>query len=63
MTRNQLKKFFANRPAISKKTIAEEAGIHHNTLYDILKGKFQLTDDVFQKLEPVLKRYGWNPSD
>lgn len=60
MTNNDLKAFFADRPALSKAKIAEEAGIGRRTLtYYLQHDPKPLTEASEKKLKPILKKYGY----
>lgn len=54
-------KFFEQNQAISIHVINDEAGLPQRKLEAVLKsnGKRKLTDENFDQLEPVLKRYGF----
>ena len=54
----QLNKFFASRPSLSKAGVCREAGISGSLLGYILRGDRELTANVAKKLYPVLNRYG-----
>lgn len=54
-----LKKFFDDRPKISPSAISEEAGFSAKYLRLILNEERSLTDNVIEKLRPVLTVYGW----
>lgn len=59
MTNNDLKKFFADRPALSRKGIAEESGITRRMLFNYLEGENELTARSEKKLKPILEKYGY----
>jgi len=58
MNTTQLKEFFTSRPSLSKRGVCREAGISLSLLNYILKGNRALTNEVADKLKPVLNRYG-----
>ena len=53
-----LNKFFEDYPAVTKKGVAEEAGVSLRLISYILKGEHRMTEEVRDKLKPVLKKYG-----
>lgn len=56
---DQLKQFLSERPALSKSGVCREAKISTQQLNYILRGERGLTDNVKNKLIPVLKKYGY----
>lgn len=54
-----LKKFFDDRPKVSPSAISEEAGFSAKYLRLILNEERNLTDNVIEKLRPILTLYGW----
>lgn len=72
MTKETLKQFFADRKAISVSAFCREADITTTTLNFIIDGKrkigdkwmeVRLTDEVKNKLLPVLKKYGYDKTE
>jgi plasmid maintenance system antidote protein VapI len=59
MTPEELSRFFAERPSLSKRGVAREAGISLSLLNYILTGQRNLTEEVSQSLKTVLKKYGY----
>lgn len=57
-----LAQFFADRPALSKRQIAAEAGISNRLLDYLIVGERSLTDQVRTKLTPILQKYGMKPT-
>ena len=55
-----IKQFLEERPSLSKDGVCKEAGISNSMLDYILNGKRNLTENVKQKLYPVLNKYGGN---
>ena len=55
-----IKQFLEERPSLSKAGVCKEAGISNSMLDYILNGKRNLTENVKQKLYPVLNKYGGN---
>jgi len=53
-----LKKFFDERPSISKQGFANEAGISRQYLNYILNGQRRFTKATKKKMRPVLFKYG-----
>lgn len=63
MTIPQIEQFFEDRKAvISKHSLCKEAGITTQLLGMIFRGERKLTEDVQQKLLPVLVKYGFQQS-
>lgn len=61
ITNDQLKKFFEDRPALSKEMIAKEAGLGARTLvYYLQDDPRPVTERSAEKLLPVLEKYGWD---
>ena len=60
MTRQDLKDFFNQRPALAKEPFAEESGISHRLLFYLLEEKRNLTERTAKKLLPVMRKYGWD---
>ena len=58
MEKQQLKEFFTSRPSLSKRGVCREAGISDTLLDRIMFRGGTLTDNVSDKLKPVLNRYG-----
>lgn len=54
-----LRKFFEDRPKLSPSAVSEEAGFSSKYLRLILNEERSLTDNVIEKLRPVLNLYGW----
>lgn len=54
-----LRKFFEDRPKLSPSAVSEEAGFSAKYLRLILNEERSLTENVIEKLRPVLSLYGW----
>lgn len=54
-----LSKFFEDRPKLSPSAVSEEAGFSSKYLRLILNEERALTENVIEKLRPVLNLYGW----
>lgn len=54
----ELNDFFKSRPSLSKRGICKESGISNSLLDYIIIGKRRLTEEVEEKLYPVLNKYG-----
>lgn len=50
--------FFNSRPALSQSAVAREAGIDRQLLYYVLRWQRNLTSATWDKLRPVLEKYG-----
>lgn len=60
----EIEKFFEDRKAvISKHSLCQEAGITTQLLGMIFRGERKLTEEVENKLLPVLKKYGFQPKN
>lgn len=59
MKKEDIEKFFKDRPALSKSSLCKEAKISKGLLDMIIKGERTLTQDTIDKLLPVLKKYGY----
>jgi plasmid maintenance system antidote protein VapI len=59
LTVDKIKAFLAERPLLTQRGLSLEAGISESLLGKILKGDKRLTENVADKLEPVLSRYGF----
>lgn len=55
---NNLKQFFS-QPGINISGVCDEAKIHQRQLRRYLNEEFKLTDKFYQKLLPVIKKYGF----
>lgn len=60
MTKQDIKHFFTERPSLSKRGVAREAGITYQLIDYIIAGKRSLTEETAKKLEPVMTKYGWS---
>ena len=58
MEKQQLIKFFADRPSLSKRGVCREASVSDTLLDRIMFRGGKLTENVANKLAPVLNRYG-----
>ncbi len=59
MELTDLKKFLAERPAISVNRIEKDSGLAQGYINKMLSGKFGLTQKTADKILPVLKKYGY----
>ena len=55
----ELKAFLTERPLLTQRGLSLEAGISDSLLGKILRGNQGLTQSVCDKLEPVLRKYGF----
>jgi len=60
MTKKDIQQFLEERPSLSKRGFAREAGLTYQLIDYIIAGKRTLTDDTAEKLLPVMKKYGWS---
>lgn len=63
MNKQTIEQFLESRPAISKSAFCREVGedgITPQYLNMIFRGERPLTDEVIEKIEPVMVNYGWN---
>ena len=60
MKRQDLKQFLEDRPSISKRGLAREADISYQMIDYIVAGKRTLTNEIIEKLKPVMQKYGWS---
>jgi plasmid maintenance system antidote protein VapI len=60
ITLDQIRTFLADRPLLTQRGISLESGVSDSLLGKILRGERSMTPDVAAKLEPVLKKYGFN---
>ena len=60
MNKTDLQNFLESRPALSKSAFAREAGVSYQMIDYIIAGKRNLTEETSNKLEPVMKKYGWS---
>ena len=54
-----LRRFFDERPAITKTKFAKQANVSYSLLNFILRGQLPLTDETAAKLVPTLTIYGY----
>lgn len=59
MTLDELKKFFEERPALSIRGVNDDAGLSDNYLNKIMRENRAISQKTLEKLEPVLKKYGY----
>jgi hypothetical protein len=60
LTKETLHSWLNSHPAISKRVLAEEAGLHPEAIRELYNTKNRnLTGPMVQKLLPVLEKYGW----
>lgn len=59
MTIEQLKKFFGERPSLSVRGVAAEAGLSNSYLSQIFMGGRPLSQKSIDKLLPIVKKYGY----
>ncbi len=52
-------KFFAERPALNVKQVEKEAGLPASTLDKAIRGVRKIPEKHFDKLIPVLRKYGF----
>jgi len=60
MKKETIEQFLESRSAISKSAFCREAGITPQYLNMIVRDERSLTDEVVEKLEPTMKKYGWS---
>ena len=59
MTIEQLKQFFEERPSLSVRGVAMEAGLSSSYLSKMFMGGRPLSKKSIDKLLPVLEKYGY----
>jgi hypothetical protein len=59
MTIEELKQFFEERPALSVRGVNDDAGLSQSYLGKVLRGERTLSQNIIDKLLPVLKKYGY----
>lgn len=59
ITVEQIRAFLAERPLLTQRGLSLESGISDSLLGKILRGNQGLTKNVSDKLEPVLRKYGF----
>ena len=59
MTLEALKQFFEERPSLSMRGVASEAGLSDAYLSKIFLGGRPLTQKSIDKLMPILEKYGY----
>lgn len=59
MTTEELKQFFAERPALSVRGVNDDAGMSDNYLGRILRENRKISQKTIDKLLPVLRKYGY----
>jgi len=59
MTKQDIEQFLEIRPAISKSALCREAGITPQYLNAILRDDRPMTDEVIEKITPVMHKYGF----
>ena len=57
---SDIQQFLEERPSLSKSGIARESDISYQMIDYIIAGKRNLTEETSNKLEPVMKKYGWS---
>ena len=62
MTKQDIEQFLEIRPAISKSALCREAGITPQYLNAILRDDRPMTDEVIEKITPVMHKYGFEKS-
>jgi len=60
MTTEELKLFFAERPALSVRGVNDDAGLSDNYLNKILRENRKLSQKNIDKLMPILRKYGYD---
>ena len=55
----EIRVFLAERPLLTQRGLSLEAGISDSLLGKILRGNRGLTQGVSDKLEPILRKYGF----
>lgn len=59
LTVEQIRAFLAERPLLTQRGLSLESGISDSLLGKILRGNQGLTQSVSDKLEPILRKYGF----
>jgi len=60
MALEELKQFFEERPSLSMRGVASEAGLSDAYLSKIFLGGRPLTQKTLNKIIPVLEKYGYS---
>ena len=60
MTIQEIQQFLEARPSLSKAGFCREADISPQYLGMIFRGDRPLTSETIERLEPVMKLYGWS---
>jgi hypothetical protein len=55
----EIRAFLAERPLLTQRGLSLESGISDSLLGKILRGNQGLTQNVCDKLEPILRNYGF----
>lgn len=60
MNKQDIEQFLESRPSLSKAGLCREVGITPQYLNAILRDARPMTEDVSDKLLPVMQKYGWS---
>jgi plasmid maintenance system antidote protein VapI len=55
----EIRVFLTERPLLTQRGLSLESGISDSLLGKILRGQRNITEDVSDKLEPILRKYGF----
>jgi hypothetical protein len=55
----EIRAFLTERPLLTQRGLSLESGISDSLLGKILRGQRNMTEDVSDKLEPILRKYGF----
>ncbi len=55
----EIRAFLTERPLLTQRGLSLESGISDSLLGKILRGQRNMTEDVSNKLEPILRKYGF----
>jgi len=55
----EIRVFLTERPLLTQRGLSLESGISNSLLGKILRGQRNMTEDVSDKLEPILRKYGF----
>ena len=55
----EIRAFLAERPLLTQRGLSLESGISDSLLCKNLRGQIDMTEDVYDKLEPILRKYGF----
>lgn len=55
----EIRVFLTERPLLTQRGLSLESGISDSLLGKILRGQRNMTEDVSDKLEPILRKYGF----